>query len=180
MGALSRRLTNMRTETIHDFLKKNKVKYITVDDIKSGMIPGIKKEVLSDLLDANNLIIRLAAFLKNMSQDEPDDFDFLDEAEWRVVCYEDDLASQVQPGRLVAFGQPHPVDENWESAAQIIRNPTPPPSFFLKFQPDELSLVVLPDDETRSLVWASTSFQQWISFRHGPLQLLTGQECMRF
>lgn len=180
LAALSNRLSNITQEAIQAICNENKVKAVILENIKSEMIGGMKKATLLELRDAQNVLHRLSAFLKNMSEDETDDFEFLDEAEWRVVCYQDDLASQVQPGTVFAFGQRCGVDEYWESAPQIVRNPKSPPPFFLCFQPNELALVVFPDDQTRSLAWSNAVFQDWAKQRCSPLQLLTCQECVRF
>jgi hypothetical protein len=135
--------------------------------------------VASDLWDSRTLIGRLLALVKAMSTEDTDDFEFLDEAEWRVVSYDDQPAYHIFPGTLFFGGKRLPNVESWKSAPQIVRNAEPPPSFYFSFQADDLALLVLPDEDTRSLVWDRPDFRYWHQSRRLPLQLFTIAECLR-
>lgn len=139
----------------------------------------IGKELFAIVMDCGTLVHRLLSVLKAMSNADTDDFEFLDEAEWRVVSYDDQHLYDMRPATVFFGGERVPMVESWKSAPQIVRNLAAPPPFYFSFQPDDLALLVLPDEDIRSLVWECPDFRHWYQSRGSPLQLLTIGECVR-
>jgi hypothetical protein len=107
--------------------------------------------------DALTCCDHLGVFIKGMSSSGTDDFAFLDEQEWRVVAFDEQVKRR-----------------------RIVQTTTPPPDFRLLLQPSDLRIVVFPDDVTRSLALADARVRHLTSLLPNPIHMLTLSECEQF
>jgi hypothetical protein len=127
------------------------VQKLFVDLQRRGhLVPGKERPM--------ELLTYLASHLRAMSEghpDAPDDFHLLEESEWRIVwtqlLRDEGLDGKLPSGQLVL-----PVD------------------------PDDVSIIVLPNDETRTMLCGNDLFQNWSLNRRSPVPLLTLLECSQF
>jgi hypothetical protein len=97
------------------------------------------------------------AFLKAMSNVNADDFEYLEENEWRIV----ETDTQVQQGRIVLTGLARP-------------------QFRVPIAPNDLRLIVFPDDATRTSALSDPRITSLLGrTAHRPI-LLTTDECRHF
>ena len=140
--------------------------------------------VMLDFSDLKLLFDRLTSIIKNMSATSQDDCEYLDEAEWRVVAHEiGGNAPPIAPATILHFTGERTapsLPENWQDSESIVSSGRESPPCFLHFAPDDLSTLILPDDETRRAAWSDVRLRTWIDKRTKPLQILTCSECARF
>ena len=89
------------------------------------------------------------------------DFKFLDESEWRVLYLVDEKGSQ-HPDQASII----PPDRNPDSVPKI------------KFGPDDLKILVFPDQKTRQMALEDDEILEWFN-RKIPI-IATVDECLHF
>lgn len=99
-----------------------------------------------------------SCFIKNMSNRDQDDFEYLEEQEWRIV----NTYAQAKAGRIVATNLAHP-------------------EFRIPVSPGDVRIVVFPDEQTRQEAKADPRIRTWLEApnNHGVI-LLTLPECEQF
>lgn len=103
----------------------------------------------------------LSAYSKPMS-DSQNPFQYLDEMEWRIVHSD------------------RPVDEGQMIPVTV---PTEHAEYKIPFAADDLKLLILPDDETRGMMFDSKKIMEWFRDKKGRLRLpmiSTVEECANF
>ena len=94
------------------------------------------------------------AFMKGMSHLK-DDFQFLEENEWRIVQF----TPLIENGKIEKL---------------------PDGSFRIPINPDDIEVIVFPDDSTRTLALNNEKIKEWIVKRSNALVSLTLHECTEF
>ena len=103
------------------------------------------------------------SFIKNMStpDKEDDDFVYLDEHEWRIIIVE----SLIEREGIISAGNPTDI------ANQV------PGAYNILLQPDDLKILIMPDDRTKQLVLASKDINEWFGCSDIWPPLLTLADC---
>lgn len=83
----------------------------------------------------------LGGLCKGMSNPDTDDYEFLHEAEWRIVHND-----QLNEKQLVT----------WKGLEET-------PIAYLPFSQMDLKLIIVPDEEVRRLLYESAAVQAWLS-----------------
>lgn len=113
--------------------------------------------------DAKQAFGAMAVLMKGMSNTGADDFAYLEEQEWRIPhSYEAENAGLMKKPPV---GFP--------------ASPTGP-EYVLPLAPDEVKLLVFPDDQTRAAASVDSRVTGWLARRSGPPVMLTLDECLRF
>jgi len=150
---------------------------------------------LQKVSESRMLFSQFQSFLKIMSNYEKDDYLFLEEAEWRIVHSNNWYTKPVSEGRTTTklgrtlqnanlnLTKPLRIQPNIAKVDGIEGTVKPKlgtPQYFIKFSPDDLSLIIFPDAHIRKQVYNNSTFQNWLKGRENPLPLLTVDECISF
>ena len=139
---------------------------------------------LRELDEMRDLLEQICAFIKPMSDYGTDNFIYLEEAEWRVAFNKQWYRTIQSPlNESITFGVPRAIDEfreKWEKPPNIVESNIDIQEFYLSFKPDDLALLVMPDNDARKMAWGKKKFKKWIAKRNLPLPILVLQECVSF
>lgn len=114
------------------------------------------EDKLGELINAIGINI---GFTKNMSEcKSPRDFQYLDEAEWRIIS----TVRRVEERKINWFGL-----EN-----------TPPAK--IPFKPCDLKVLILPDNKTRQQVLSNKNILEWFGEPPNLPIIATVDECLHF
>jgi len=136
-----------------------------------------------EALEAYDIMNHLFAFAKPMSDaTDVNDFVFYEEAEWRVCWHLNAfaVASAGVPSMYEFRRTAQRRQESWLPPPGLIPSGTEVPAYYLRFGPEDLALLVLPDDLVRDTIWGHAEFGEWREQRAKPLPMLTLQECIGF
>jgi hypothetical protein len=157
----------------------------TTADVVLDVLDGTRIDELrglyGQLASAVDLLRQHMALLKPMSNYGQDDFEFFEEAEWRILHDEDwyEKLKRVKPA--TPFGiDALALMEQWKRSPNIVSSGTDRPRFYFTFQADDLALLIVPDERTRSGLWDDTDIRKWLCKRHSHLPILTLEECEGF
>jgi hypothetical protein len=99
---------------------------------------------ISRAQDVRHALFFQTGFLKAMSNENTDDFAYLDELEWRIVHTD----HQVKAGRLVASSVPHPP-------------------YRIPLEPTDVRMIIVPDKKVRAD--AMPELQTWAGVHLPPV-----------
>jgi hypothetical protein len=153
---------------------------VVLDVLDSTRISELRG-LYSQLSGAVDLLRQHATLLKPMSNYEQDDFEFFEEAEWRIVHDEDwyEKLKRVKP--VTPFGiDVLALTEQWKRNPHIVPSGSDRPRFYFTFHADDLALLIVPDERTRSRLWDDADIRNWLSSRQSHLPILTLEECQGF
>ena len=134
-----------------------------------------------DVTEARDLMFQLCSFVKIMSPPNGEQFQYLEEAEWRVAYHEAWARDFDQP-RVPAFipNAARALGETWKRPSNIVPNGDKRPPFFLRFEPSELRMLIVPSDEIRTEALKDPQFIDWMVGRGVTMPMLTLDECEQF
>jgi hypothetical protein len=134
-----------------------------------------------DVWEARDLMQQLCAFIKVMSEPGTDDFQYLEEAEWRVA-YNEVWSKDFHSPRFPAFipQAAKSLGECWERPKNIVPNDNGRPPYFLTFCADDIRVLIAPNDEVRQMICSAPEFVRWASTRRSAMPILTLEECEQF
>lgn len=136
--------------------------------------------LLRPLEEAEYLLKQHSVLLKAMSRYGTDDFEYLEEAEWRIVHDEAWLDFVRSPAGGYAPGPAEMLFERWVRSPNIVPTASERPLFFCRFGPDDLAILIFPDNPTRESAWKDAEIRRWLEQRKSPLPMLTLDECESF
>ena len=134
-----------------------------------------------DVWEARDLMHQLCAFIKVMSEPGTDDFQYLEEAEWRIA-YNDVWSKDFHRPRYPPFipQAAQALGEQWERPKNIVPNDKGRPPYFVTFSPDDIRVLVTPNDEVRQMIGCAPEFKRWADARRSVLPIMTLDECEQF
>lgn len=158
------------------------------DSIYSILIQGesgaIVVKLRNELDEIRLLFQNICSIVKPMSNFNKDDFEYLVESEWRVI-HNPYIEPKLQNGLIgnipgINTNSSKQLNESWQTPKRIKKNEGNTPEFYLTFQPDDLEIVIFPNDIVRNKIWNSQEFKEWNLLRSKNLNMLTVEECMNF
>jgi hypothetical protein len=108
-----------------------------------------------------------------MSTYGEDDFEFFEKAEWRILHDEDwhEKLKRVDPITPFAIDA-LALTEQWPRNPNIVSSGIDRPKFYFRFRADDLALLIVPDEQTRSRLWEDAVVRQWLNCRRSHLPIL--------